>query len=306
MDRRGRAGHVVHRGGPVSRDDRPLVFLIALAAALLILGPCAHAETVKCDLTDGTTLYADMSASNVYAGEIPPSIRVWVDFSDNANLTLVSTTHISVANNKAGSEQFGQGTDANRPTVVSGGALGGRQCADFASQFLTLDSPICTGTSGEVWVAYDTDSSTTTSQALYSEANNSTTVYAVSYAIGSVSGKPAWAVSATTDVLRATNSISTDTATLTRIASSGTTTTIELNGTAETVVVTAGANDGDWFGDAGAKQRTGIGAYYHNTTTQVLNGQIGEIVVIDGATLVTWQATQLRTYLAKKWSVTVP
>jgi len=70
-----------------------------------------------------------------------PDIECWYDFSDTASLTLVSTTHISVALDKSGNGYHARmGTDANRPILTADLIKVGKNAANFLNCYMNIDT----------------------------------------------------------------------------------------------------------------------------------------------------------------------
>lgn len=277
-------------------------------AAMLIAAP-ARAETVCFDLTDGTTVRSDMSCSNCAVGEFPPDLVVWVDFADDSTITHASNAVSAVAN-KAGTQSFDQSTAGAKPTrVAAGGApLNGQQYLDFdGGDHLSYapGSGIANGQAGEMWSVYDRD--TSAQSVAYEQTGAGAIGYGVVYANQSGGGsRPGFSFyGATANTGRTTNDYGTGITCIHRLTSSSSAYTLTLNGTAETINMVTGSNDGRWHGDE-TQNSNNFGAHLNTgVASQWLDGQIGEVFV-DNATIAAWQATARYAYLSHKFGVALP
>lgn len=261
---------------------------------------------VRRGAVSGLKVRSGMCGGGFASSSVPINAVVWTDPTDDSTITH-ATNAVSALRSKIGTFSFDQSTSGLKPTrVAAGGApLNGRQHLDFdGGDVLTYLNDICTGQSGEVWYVVDVDA-TTGSQAVFAQVNAVNTPYDVFYAM-CIADKPGAAIhnSGSVHIPITTNTFGAGTTLIIRIYSTSTAYGIEINGVAETVSMNSGSNDGRWFGDHSTDNACNIGAYT-SAASQGMNGQLGDIILIDGATLTTAEADKLRRFLAVKYDVTL-
>lgn len=263
------------------------------------------AATVRRAAVSGGIVRGGMCGAGVAAATIPPGAVMWTDPTDEASLTHASNA-VSAFRSQIGTISFDQSTAGLKPTRVAAGAgpLNNLQHLDFdGGDVLTYLNNICTGQAGEVWFVADADT-TTASLAAFCQLALGGSPYNVFYAMTTLL-QPACSISDSTDhVFTPTNTYGANTTLIVRIYSTGSAYGFEVNGVTETVVMLTGSDNGFWFGDH-ATDRCNMGAYTA-APTQGMDGQLGDVVLIDGAVLSTEAANVLRRYLATKYGVTLP
>lgn len=265
------------------------------------------AATIRRSAVSGAIVRGGMCGGGAATATVPPGAVMWTDPTDEASLTHASNA-VSAFRSQIGTFSFDQSTAGLKPTRVAAGAgpLNNLQHLDFdGGDVLTYLNDICTGQAGEVWFVVDVDA-TTGSQAAFAQVNAVNTPYDVFYAM-STATKPGCAIhnAGAVNAFVSTNAHGADTTLIIRIYSTGSAYGVEINGVTETVAMVTGTDDGRWFGDHATDNACNMGAYT-STATQAMNGQLGDVVLIDGAVLSTEAASVLRKFLATKYGVTLP
>lgn len=282
--------------------------LVAIALLATLAAPAAADNRSAV----GTATHVRGMCSNrqgYNVSSIPSSLKSWWNAEDSSRITQ-SSNAVSSWVDETDTYTLAQSTAGNKPTLVAAGsgAIGGAQHVDFdGGDYISRDAATGTGSLGEIWVAYDYDGAGA-NQALWSEANNSTTTYTLSYCQGATNNKPsgAWRGSGIVNVWLPTSATtSVNTSIVTRNYSTDTAYVLEINGVSAALTLSSGSNDGSWWADTG-NSRSAIGCYYNHTTGQFFNGQVYAVILIDGANLTTAEAAGLRAYLAGAIGATYP
>jgi hypothetical protein len=109
----------------------------------------------------------------------------------------------------------------------------------------------------------------------------------------------------TEDYIRGNATLSTATSYLGMWMSTGTATSMRVNGTLQTLTVVTGANNGDWWGDTSNRDNFTIGGVKLSVETNILKGDIAEIIMLD-TSIAAGVITAIETYLATKYGITLP
>jgi hypothetical protein len=86
--------------------------------------------------------------------------------------------------------------------------------------------------------------------------------------------------------------------------SSGTAITMKVDGTAQTLTVNSGANNGDWAGDVTGADNTVLGALVASSVSQNADVSIAEVVAYEGAQAAA-DMTHVRQLLGSKYGITI-
>lgn len=87
--------------------------------------------------------------------------------------------------------------------------------------------------------------------------------------------------------------------------SNGSSYELVVDGRIQTLTITSGANNGDWFADATSLDNVVVGANVHSVVTSLLDGEVAEQVAYDGVVLTPVQKLRVRNYLADKYNIPV-
>lgn len=246
-------------------------------------------------------------------GRRPVTPAIWLDASD-VDTTGTSTDAAAVsawANKGSAGGTFSQGTGGNQPLWKRSAAHNGRPAVlfDGTDDYLDFGSAPLTGTSGEVWIVFETAATMSAADhTLLAESDTATaTNYVQVLARQAGNNQPC------------VEQVNADTADRVRVgvASPGTTGQTYLlryqstgtaykvfvvTDTASTVVVT-GADSGDWFGDCAGLDNLTLGVLKHTSVVNGSNVYVHEVLMFDGANLTSAEAWDFGMTLGVKWFV---
>lgn len=285
----------------------------ALAVAFLVLlaSGDARAAGYRAGVQRGNKVRRGMcSTGGGCASGISTLLKAWWDPEDEGSLTHASNA-VSDWLDQTGTYTVSQATAGAKPTrVASGGApLNGRQHVDFdGGDSLSWAGLIATGQAGEVWSVFDRDTSGT-SQAVYEQTGSGVVGYGVTYACQTPAvARPGFAFYSVTtnNIARTTNNYANGISVVYRLSSTATDYVLECNGVDETIAFVTGSDNGLWYGDETQTSST-VGAHLASgVASQWMDGQVGDVLVFDGANLSSVEAYCVRVYLAKKYGVALP
>ena len=251
----------------------------------------------KSGVTRGNSCRRGMSSTGVGVSGIPDKIIAWWDAGDTGAITS-SSSAVSDWLDETGTYTLSQTTAGLKPTLVASGGspLGGVQYIDFdGGDLLTVDSKICTGSSGEVWASYDVD--VNQGAVMYGQSGTAASNYVLTYAtIATAHVNFANFKATANQFFGSTTTLSTNTSYVSRILSTSTSYQIGINGTTQSLTFPFGSDDGDWFADD-PSTRSSIGCWRAVTNSQFFDGQVKVVILVDAATLSTADATAVRCYM---------
>lgn len=106
------------------------------------------------------------------------------------------------------------------------------------------------------------------------------------------------------NIVTSTNPLSLSTSYLLRFYSDGGTYFIEINGVNETLLVAAGSNTGEWFGDISSRDNFVIGMLIRSIGFEnSFGGKMGQLIYFDDRVLDNTEKTLLTDYLKTKWGI---
>jgi hypothetical protein len=248
----------------------------------------AHTSFLPEDIT-GLSLWLDASQpGSIDDSTATPDVDGWYDLSGNGNRVI-------------------QGAAAKKPHT--GGTINSKNAIVFdGSDDLLVNSTAggtFTGTKGTVVMVL---SITSLANSVVLSSSDTATGNKFQHFAYLVDDTPAFAstnVGTFDDNGRLTFDLATGTTYIYSVTSDGSTYTGRINGGEKVVFMGSGSNAGNFFGDVPDRDNFCVGALKHTSETLFTNATIAEILVYDGVDLTASQVTDLETYLANKWGVTL-
>lgn len=244
-------------------------------------------------------------------------LTLWLDASDAATLSLTGSSVNSWTDKVAG-HVFAQSTAGSKPT--SGATVNGRNAITFDGSDDHLNKVagnILTGTQGIIFSVLRTPSAFPAGNfsllTTGSDSSSSTGAFCAPTGVQNVAGvrynriieKSSSGDSQTT--IRGSAGMSTSTVYIEAASSSGSAYGLRSNGAAGTINVVAGSDNGNWWGNNTGVNNTTVGAILRaGALAGPLNADLCEVLIYDAVTLSAGDITQVETYLATKWGVTLP
>jgi hypothetical protein len=202
--------------------------------------------------------------------------------------------------------KFDQATAVNRPTYLQSGQNGKPGIVfDGAAQYLKNATQLLKSTSGTVIVVVDHDNVTNAQTYLASSDEGTNTSYLTlgsTVTTGTASAAQRNAAD-TADSNRSTNGVGESPAIVT-FRSDGSAYRLRINGTNETVVVAAGANNGDWLADTTLIDNTTLGAWVSSAVANYFDGRLYEILCYERC-LSDVDLRKVERALASKYGITI-
>ena len=196
-------------------------------------------------------------------------------------------------------------TGTARPTFDADGA-NGRPSVNFdGGDWLGVDSALSTAQSGCV-VAVARIDDPLQGQSLWSHGGSNTNRYLLGTTRFSTGGQieSQQRNSDWNDVVWGSTSVPATTLVALEWASSSTAYAHRYNNNTQSMTVTAGSNNGDWFGDVGSADRWTIGGLRYNTPIGLLAGRIAFLGVYN-APLSTGDRAALYSWIGTHYGITV-
>jgi hypothetical protein len=211
---------------------------------------------------------------------------------------------IAVFESREGSRyNFVQATAATRPTYDQVGP-NNKPALVFSEQYLSHPAQLLTTAAGRIFIVAKSDGNDADS--FLSQSDVAKTDELLSFGVSG--GKLQYRQDKTTeteDALTGDTALSTTWHVL-EYASDGTTVTAFVDGVAQTLTETTGANSGDWGSDntTGTVDNTVLGGVVGSSAANLLKGSIAEVLVYNTAPTAV-NIARIRRALAKKYGVTI-
>lgn len=204
---------------------------------------------------------------------------------------------------------LGQAVAANR-AVYKLNIINGKPVARFdgVNDFLSVASAFLVGQTGSAFVVVRF-AAMTLNQTLWSSCDEaSNTRFVQGYVDGASNDQLViQQINAdTADNVRGGSALTTATNYILEWHSNGSSFERVVNGVVQSVTITSGVNNGDWFGDTTARDNFNIGAYIGlSSPLNLLNGDLAEAIFYDAVSLDAEKKATVRNYLADKYAITV-
>lgn len=249
-------------------------------------------------------------ASGVFAPTDITGCQLWLEASDCS--AVGDGNAVTDWVDRVSGHTFTQGTAANRPLYRATSNIGSKPALDFdgTNDRLTLGSAAFSNTAGTVFtvVRHDTD----VAQTYYSTNDNATATRFCRQAgrVGGTGGQNDTlqirqrSADTADNVVGNNDAIVINTNYVCCTGSTGTAYFMEINGTAQTLQVVGGADNGDWYGDTANRDNFCVGALESSSPSEFMNGLIAEIIDYNVA-LTSTQIDQVTAYLGAKYGITV-
>ena len=199
-----------------------------------------------------------------------------------------------------------QGTGANQPTL---GGSGATSHVDFdgTDDYVVFSGTLTgmTSTSGELWAVFELDG-LGTDGTIFAVGNSGSSTQYFGLRVNSSNKLEVFENnSGTPDIAYGSTTLTTGQVYVVRLRSNATTWTLYLDGVAETLTVSSGANNGDWWGDVGTRNRLALGALVRSTVANYFNGKLYEVVGWDssGKLITDRMATQILAVTRAYWGL---
>lgn len=243
-------------------------------------------------------------------------LKIWLDASDTSTLTLTGSSVDSWTDKVAG-HVFAQSVAGSKPT--SGATVNGLNAITFDGSDDYLNKAagnILTGSQGIVFTVIKTPAAFPAGNAgVFATGSDSSPTTGAFCAVSGyqvVTGvrynrliEKSSAGDAQTTI-RGSATQSTSTTYILAQSSSGSAYGLRNNGVAETINVVAGADNGNWWGNNTGVDNTTVGAILRaGSLANIYSGVLCEVLAYDAVTLSAGQISQVETYLATKWGVTI-
>lgn len=205
---------------------------------------------------------------------------------------------------------FAQNFTSQRPFFyVSTAAhlINSQPCVHFdgSNDFVRYAGTLTTGIAGHIFVVMKAHSFTSTPSIVTSADEASTTRLLLAKLDVSGVAQATQQDTGTADQIRATTTtLVAETPYLVEWASSGTVYDLRVNNTVQAKSVISGVDNGDWFGDTSARDNVVIGALKRTTETNFFDGDIAEVVIVDGA-ISAGDRTLFNTYITARYGLTL-
>ncbi len=220
------------------------------------------------------------------------TIQEWHDQSDNGYV-------------------FSQTTESKKPVwnAVARNGLPAVDCDATDDIMIHATDILLNGQTGYVFAAFTLDALQDFLTIIGSADNDVATQYWLATAYKGYKGDPYMTIfnySDTTgqNIILGTTKITTG-AYLMGWASNGLAYRMRLNGTEEPVVARQGSNDGDWLADIVGRDNVSVPAVKFNggAVEDWLDGDLYEIIVVDGVELTESDIARIEHYLNKRWAI---
>lgn len=247
--------------------------------------------------------------------EILPSALTgiaWWLRADDLN-AAADASSVSSWVDRIASYNFAQATGSKQPTfykTTSARLIGGKQTVSFdGGDLLRYAGIIGSPTSGHIIVVcqINTVPGVGGNAMIVTSADEATTtrVTDASLARPTSDTLAQWIQrdNDTGDTLRGDTALNATVDYVLEFASSGTLTSMRVNGVAQTITVAAGVNNGDWVGDTSARDSVCVGARKNTSEAAFFAGDIAEIIVINDATMTAGERAGLSVYLTNRYGI---
>lgn len=199
-----------------------------------------------------------------------------------------------------------QGTSTNQPTL---GGSGATSHVDFdgTDDYVFFSGTLTgmTSTSGELWAVFELDG-LGTGATIFAVGNSGSSTQYFGLRVNTSNQLEVFENnSGTPDIAYGSTTLTTGQVYVVRLRSNATTWTLYLDGTAETLTASSGANNGDWWGDVGTRNRLALGALVRSTVANYFNGKIYEVFGWDssGKLITDRMATQILAVTRAYWGL---
>lgn len=199
-----------------------------------------------------------------------------------------------------------QGTSTNQPTL---GGSGATSHVDFdgTDNYVFFSGTLTgmTSTSGELWAVFELDG-LGTDGTIFAVGNSGSSTQYFGLRVNSSNKLEVFENnSGTPDIANGSTTLTTGQVYVVRLKSNASTWTLYLDGTAETLTASSGANNGDWWGDVGTRNRLALGALVRSTVANYFNGKIYEVFGWDssGKLITDRMATQILAVTRAYWGL---
>lgn len=199
-----------------------------------------------------------------------------------------------------------QATTTNQPTLVGSGTT---SAVDFdGTDNYTVFAGTLTGltsTSGDLWAVFELDGLGVDGTIFAVGNSGSSTQYFGLRVNASNKLEVFENNSGTVDIANGSTTLTTGQVYVVRVTSDASTWKVYLNGVLETLTVTSGANNGDWWGDVGTRNRLALGALVRSTVANYFNGKIYEVFGWDssGKLITDRMAAQILAVTRRYWGL---
>lgn len=228
-----------------------------------------------------------------------PGLALWLDAS---RLSLADLDPVPTWTDQSGNGRHAtQATTSKQPVKVT---VSGRQYVRFdgVDDLLTMSAAFDSSTEGLVFAVLIPRASLASKTLFASsdEATNTSQIQLISFHTGNETRIVQQNAGDVADNVRGGTALVTGTPCCVMASSSGTAYRIVVNGTAETITVTGGANTGDWLGDTTGRDNASIGALKRLTEAGWTQLDLAELCYFAGTGAAAYEA-RLTSYARSKW-----
>lgn len=240
-----------------------------------------------------------------------PGVSLWLradDLNGQADASAVSSWV-----DRIGSYDFAQATGAKQPTfykTTSARLINGQPTVHFdgVDDLLRYAGVIGSPTSGHIVIVCQmTVPAPTGNGTLLSTADEASATRQVDCVVATPVAtaliRQIQRNNDTADGLTGDTALTSDTDYLLEWSSNGTTTAMRVNTTAQTITVSFGANNGDWWGDTADRDNVVLGARKNSSESLFFTGDIAEIIAVNGQAISASDRTSLSAYTTDRYGL---
>ncbi len=238
-------------------------------------------------------------------------LALWLDASDASSLTITSSPDVDQWDDKSGNgNHVSQGSAALKPHT--GGSINSLNTLIFdgADDYMqnTTAGGTLTGTKGTIFIVNKIGTLDGLANVALCSANTAVANSYIIFGIDRGSPTPNPSIQSQNTGLNwiyGDTTLTTATPYIHRFSSNDTNWVMAVDGVVQGETVGGGSDTGIWFGDVASRNNMAVGAIVRSTVSNRYDGELAEIIVYDGVDLTAQNVTDVETYLADKWGVTI-